>query len=186
MAVYCATPLPVSWADAELEAARVSRVTLQTRTSGLCGIISEVREGAGGAAEWVVLTLPFPGRAVLRVSELAAPPRLAAGVRVRTPFGRARVIAARAWPGGVLDYEVELLDVRLAGWSAAAPLHARGFITAADVLPRVEAERTAEEAIADADALRDRGNLAFKAGEYASALSEYTRRCEASSGCRAK
>jgi hypothetical protein len=72
------------------------------------------------AVEWVELALPFPGRAVLRVGELLPAPRLAVGARVRTPFGRGRVLAAR--DGG--DYEVELVDNRLAGWTAAAPAHA--------------------------------------------------------------
>lgn len=175
----CSLPLPASWTIAELEAVRLSGATVQSRTPGLNGTIVEVRLGADGNAEWVVLALPFPGRAVLRATELTAPPRLATGARVRTPFGRGRVVAARAWPGSASasDYEVELLDVRLAGWTVAAPLHARGFITAADVQLRAEAERTAEEVISDADALRDRGNNFFKAGDFVAALADYTRRC---------
>ena len=172
------------WSRADLEAAQASGLTVHSRTPGLCGRVAGLRPaaaagaGAGGASapetpvEWVELILPFPGRAVLRVGELLPAARLAVGARVRTPFGRGRVLAARA--GG--DYEVELVDNRLAGWTAAAPAHARGYLRAADVALRGDIERTAEEAIADADALRARGNAAFKDERFDEALQEYHRR----------
>ncbi len=173
----------MSWTRADLEAAQASGVTVHSRTPGLCGRVVSLRlsaaAGADAAApasdaavEWVELALPFPGRAVLRVGELLPAARLAVGARVRTPFGRGRVLAARA--GG--DYEVELVDNRLAGWTAAAPAHARGYLRAADVALRGDVERTAEEAIADADALRARGNAAFKDERFDEALKEYHRR----------
>ena len=173
----------MAWSRADLESAQASGVTVHSRTPGLFGRVVGLRLAAGGATasasaseaaavEWVELALPFPGRAVLRVGELLPAPRLAVGARVRTPFGRGRVLAAR--DGG--DYEVELVDNRLAGWTAAAPAHARGYLRAADVALRGDGERSAEEAIADADALRARGNAFFKDERFDEALQEYHRR----------
>jgi hypothetical protein len=114
----------------------------------------------------VVLQLPFPGRAYIRLSDLKTQPprRYEAGQRVRTPFGKGVVRAFRYRPETVAgcDYVVDLVENRMSGWTAAEPKVAVGYMNAADVQLRSEADRTADECIADSDVLREKGNAAFK------------------------
>jgi len=144
-----------SWSPAELAAA-VGR-SVSTRTPGLRGVLTQLR------GEVCELAMPF-GTAYLRQTDLAPPPRHAPGARVRTPFGRGIVTArrARAEAAAGFDYAVQLIDNRLSGWTPAEPRCAMGYLAPADVAHRPDDERTADECIVDAEALRARGNAAFK------------------------
>jgi len=114
----------------------------------------------------VVLQLPFPGRAYIRLSDLKTQPprRYEPGQRVRTPFGKGVVRLFRYRPETVAgcDYVVDLIENRMSGWTPAEPKVAVGYMNAADVQLRSEADRTADECIADSDVLREKGNAAFK------------------------
>ena len=122
----------------------------------------------------VVLQLPFPGRAYIRLSDLKTqpPPRFTPGARVHTHFGRGvvRAIRYRAAANGGVDYEVDLIENRLSGWTREKPSVAKGFLSSGDVRSRGDAERTAEECIADGDLLRRQGNDAYQVRRWGAQL----------------
>jgi tetratricopeptide (TPR) repeat protein len=74
---------------------------------------------------------------------------------------------------------VDLVENKFTGSSCAV-----GFLNPADV--KLRAERTADETITDADAMRSKGNDAFKARDFTAALLSYQASVEALSSYKGK